>query len=110
MVYLRIFLVVLFFTSCNVERPGPFIGYTEMQTNLPGGRQVNINTMQAVMTGIDGQGHQLLAREWTMEPNTYTQFAGWSPDGNTAIINKGWKSPENALWEENFTLPPQTLT
>jgi Tol biopolymer transport system component len=34
------------------------------------------------------------------EPDTSTQFAGWSPDGKTAIIGVGWQSPENAKWEE----------
>ena len=34
------------------------------------------------------------------EPNTWTQFAGWSPDGRLAIVGRGWESPENAHWEE----------
>ena len=37
-----------------------------------------------------------LAEELTREPDTWTQFAGWSPDGKTAIIGRGWQSPENA--------------
>ncbi|MEZ6049028.1 MAG: hypothetical protein R3C11_26325 [Planctomycetaceae bacterium] len=32
--------------------------------------------------------------------NATTQFAGWSPDGRQAIINRGWQDPENAQWEE----------
>ena len=34
------------------------------------------------------------------EPDTWTQFAGWSPDGRLAIVGRGWESPENARWEE----------
>ena len=34
------------------------------------------------------------------KPHTWTQFAGWAPDGRTAIVGGGWESPENAAWEE----------
>ena len=43
---------------------------------------------------------RLVAEELAKEPDTGTQFAGWSPDGKTAIISTGWQSPENAKWEE----------
>ena len=36
----------------------------------------------------------------TREPDAWTQFAGWSPDGRLAIVGRGWESPENARWEE----------
>jgi Tol biopolymer transport system component len=32
--------------------------------------------------------------------NSWTQFAGWSPDGTQAIVNRGWQHPQNAEWEE----------
>ncbi len=76
------------------------IGYTEFRTNLPGGRQANVSTMQAAVVHLDGLGCRYVGAELTHEPNTSTQFAGWSPDGKTAIIGWGWKSPENAKWEE----------
>jgi hypothetical protein len=34
------------------------------------------------------------------EADTWTQFAGWSPDGKMAVIGIGWQSPDNAKWEE----------
>jgi len=76
------------------------IGYTEFRTNLPGGRQANVSTMRAVVVHLDGSGCRYLGEELTKEPNTSSQFAGWSPDGKTAVIGWGWKSPENAKWEE----------
>ena len=42
----------------------------------------------------------MLAEELANEPDTWTQFAGWSPTGKTAIVGVGWQSPENAKWEE----------
>jgi Tol biopolymer transport system component len=80
--------------------PDALIGYTEFQTNLPGGRQANIATMRACVVRADGTGRRILAEELTRQPNTWTQFAGWSPDGRIAIIGRGWESTENAKWEE----------
>jgi Tol biopolymer transport system component len=48
----------------------------------------------------DGSGRRVLAEQIAGEPDTWTQFAGWSPDGKTAVINRGWQDPENAQWEE----------
>ena len=78
----------------------PLIGYTELRTNLPGGRHANVRTMRATVVKSDGTGRKLVAEELAKEPDTWTQFAGWSPDGKTAIIGAGWQSPENAKWEE----------
>ncbi len=78
----------------------PLVGYTELRTNLPGGRHANVRTMRAAVVKADGTGRQLLAEELSKEPDTWTQFAGWSPDGKAAIIGVGWQSPENAKWEE----------
>jgi Tol biopolymer transport system component len=76
------------------------IGYTELHTNLPGGRHANVVTMRAALVKLDGGSRRLVAEELTREPNTWTQFAGWSPDGGTAIIGRGWESTENGKWEE----------
>ena len=84
----------------DAKRPRALIGFTEYQTNRPGGRQANLVTMRAGVVRADGTGHRLLARELVRQPNTWTQFAGWSPDGRQAIIGNGWESPENAAWEE----------
>jgi Tol biopolymer transport system component len=57
-------------------------------------------TMRAHVVKADGTGRRALAEELTREANTWTQFAGWSPDGRTAIVGRGWESTENARWEE----------
>ncbi len=78
----------------------PLIGYTELRTNLPGGRHANVRTMRAAVVRPDGTDRRLVAEELAKEPDTWTQFAGWSPDGKAAIIGAGWQLPENAKWEE----------
>jgi Tol biopolymer transport system component len=80
--------------------PDTLIGYTEYRTNVPGGRQANVRTMRAFVVKADGTARRTLAEDLTRAPNTWTQFAGWSPDGRTAIIGRGWESTENAQWEE----------
>lgn len=82
------------------KAPIPLVGYTEFQTNLPGGRHANERTMRAAIVRADGTGHRLLAAELADNPNAWTQFVGWSPDGRTAIVARGWQDPENAKWEE----------
>lgn len=84
--------------------PGSLIGYTELRTNLPGGRHANVTTMRAVVVTANGTGRQVLAQDLTREKHTWTQFAGWSPDGKTAIIGRGWESPENGKWEEDHKM------
>lgn len=78
----------------------PQLGYTQYRTDLPGGRHANVRTMRAAVIRTDGTGHRLLAEDLAREPDTWTQFAGWSPDGKLAIVGRGWQSPENARWEE----------
>ena len=80
--------------------PDALIGYTELTTNLKAGRHANIVTMRAMVVRADGTGRRIVAGELSNEPNTWTQFAGWSPDGRSAILGRGWESPENGLWEE----------
>jgi TolB protein len=77
------------------------IGYTEFQTNLPGGRHANVTTMRAAIVAADGTGRRTLAEDLTRERHTFTQFAGWSPDGRLAILGRGWESAENGKWEED---------
>jgi len=76
------------------------IGYTELRTDLSGGRHANVRTMRAVISSADGSGHREVAGELVDGPEAWTQFAGWSPDGKQAIIMRGWEDPENARWEE----------
>lgn len=79
----------------------PLIGYTELRTNLPGGRHANVRTMRAALVKADGTGRRLIADELANETDAWTQFAGWSPDGKIAIVSRGWQSPANAKWEED---------
>ena len=80
--------------------PQRLIGYTELRTDLPGGRHANVRTMRAAVVRANGTGRRLLAAELADGPEVSTQFAGWSPDGALAVIHRGWKSAENAAWEE----------
>ncbi len=76
------------------------IGYTELRTDLPGGRHANVQTMRACVMQVDGTGRKTIAEQLVDRPNAWTQFAGWSPDGAQAVVSVGWESPENARWEE----------
>ena len=80
--------------------PIPLLGFTELQTNLPGGRQANVRTMRARLVLADGTAARSIGEQLVDNSNAWTQFAGWSPDGKTAIVGRGWETPENAHWEE----------
>src|SRR5262249_13710618 len=80
--------------------PDLLIGYTEFRTDLPGGRYVNLETRRAVVVKADGTGRRVLAEELTKDKGYSTSFVGWSPDGKTAILIRGWESEENGKWEE----------
>ncbi len=82
------------------EPSAPLIGYTEFQTNLPGGRQANVRTMRAMTVQQDGTATHAIAAELVDKPNSWTQFVGWSPAGRQAIVARGWEDPKNAQWEE----------
>ncbi|HEY1859504.1 MAG TPA: hypothetical protein VGG61_04075, partial [Gemmataceae bacterium] len=81
-------------------QPNTLIGYTELRTNLPGGRHANVTTMRATVAKADGTGRRTIAEKLTREHDTWTQFAGWSPDGQKALVGRGRESPDNAKWEE----------
>jgi TolB protein len=93
----------------TVAKSEPLIGFTELQTNLPGGRHANVRTMRAVIAQADGSNRRLIGQDLITDENTWTQFAGWSPDGRQAIVARGWQDPENAAWEEehrSFRMEP----
>jgi len=75
------------------------VGYTELETGLPGGRHANVRTMRAMLVKADGSGRRAVGKD-LISPDAWTQFAGWSPDRKTAIVGRGRQSPENARWEE----------
>jgi TolB protein len=86
--------------SVRPAESAPWIGYTELRTDRPGGRQANVATMRAMLIRADGSGRHELVPSLARDPDTWTQFAGWSPDGGMAVVGRGWESPENARWEE----------
>ncbi len=96
-------LLALSFVGLQADEPrltDRQIGYTELRTNLPGGRHANVRTRRAVIVKGDGSGRQLVAQDLVDDPDAWTQFVGWSPDGEQAIVSRGWQDPENAQWEE----------
>ena len=100
-----LFITLLLTLVCSAgadESPGmfPLVGYNEHRTNLSGGRQPNISTNRAMVVQADGTGRREIGGELVNEAGAWTQFAGWSPDGKTAVVLRGWESVENALWEE----------
>jgi hypothetical protein len=88
--------------------PVPWIGYTLLRTDLPGGRHANVSTSRARMVRADGSGDRELGSELLGASDAWTQFAGWSPDGRLAVIHRGWEDPENARWEEEHPSPEGT--
>lgn len=78
----------------------PLVGYTEHRTNLPGGRHANVSTSRAMVVRADGAERRAIGAELVNEAGAWTQFAGWSPNGRTAVVLRGWESAENARWEE----------
>jgi TolB protein len=63
-------------TRAQSARAEWLIGYTELSTNLTGGRHANIITMRAVVSRADGTDRRLIAEELVREPNSWNQFAG----------------------------------
>ncbi len=86
--------------GAKAELPRTLIGYSEFRTDLAGGRHANVATMRAIVTRSDGTGRRVLVEELTRDPDAWSHFGGWSPDGRLAIVGRGWESPQNARWEE----------
>lgn len=86
-------------TVAAEPKPVQLIGYTEGRNDLPDGQFANWVTNRACTVKADGTGRRVLAEELAKKPHAWTQFAGWSPDGKTAIVGSHWESPENAAWE-----------
>jgi TolB protein len=97
-----ILFLLLTATTWSAE-PSPmesWIGYNEHRTNLTGGRHANVITNRAIVVKADGTERKSIGGDLLNEAGAWTQFAGWSPDGNTAVVLRGWESIENAQWEE----------
>jgi len=101
------FLFFSCFVTVHVHRicadePTPstqLIGYTEGVNNLPDGQFANWRTNRACVVRADGTERRVLVEIPANKPNSWTQFAGWSPDGRQAVFLRLWESPANALWE-----------
>lgn len=106
-----ILLILLGRTADSAERrPIGMIGYSELRTNLQGGRFANVSTSRAMVVRADGTGRRELAKQLAVKPNTWTQFSGWTDDGKHAMIHGCWEDPENAAWEEqhkSFRMEPE---
>jgi TolB protein len=104
---MKLTLTVLLFcffsltTKSDDAKPSCWIGYTEGKNDLPDGQFANWVTNRACVVKADGTQRHFMAEELTRKPHSWTQFAGWSPDGKSAIIGSHWESPENAAWERN---------
>jgi TolB protein len=99
-------LLLAFLTSAradsepsDAEQVLPLIGYTEGRNDLAEGQFFNWRTNQACVVRADGTERRVIAEELAREFNAWTQFAGWSPDGEQAVVLSLWESPENAAWE-----------
>ena len=93
-------VLLMCFFSLTVKgddaKPTYWIGYTEGRNDLPNGQFANWVTNRACVVKADGTQRRIVAEQLTQQPHSWTQFAGWSPDGGTAIIGSHWESPENA--------------
>ncbi len=76
-----------------------WIGYTQGRNDLPEGQFANWSTQRAHIVRADGSDRRAIAQELALEPNHWTQFAGWSPDGSRSVVLSIWEDRNNALWE-----------
>ncbi len=100
LVVLTVFVGVGSLVADEPELQDRTIGYTELRTNLEGGRHANVRTMRAALIQGDGTGYRRLAEGLADGPDAWTQLAGWSPDGRKAVVLRGWQDPGNAKWEQ----------
>jgi Tol biopolymer transport system component len=76
-----------------------WIGYSESRNDLPEGQFANGITRRAYVVRADGSQRRAIGSELADKENSWTQFAGWSPDGRHAIVYRSWEDPANAQWE-----------
>jgi Tol biopolymer transport system component len=81
------------------EPPPLLIGYTESRNDIEGGQFFNWETSRACVVRADGTGRRVIGEELIQQDHAWTQFAGWSPDGQQAVLLSLWESPDNAAWE-----------
>jgi Tol biopolymer transport system component len=98
-VYAGLLSLVNLSAAQSPPHPPYQIGYTEQRIDLSGGQFYNWETARACVIGGDGSGRRELAPDLAAGEHVWTQFSGWSPDGELAIIGRAWETPENAAWE-----------
>lgn len=81
------------------EHPPFVIGYSDMRCDDPRGQFYNWRTMRAMVVNGDGTGRREIAASTLTKPDSWTQFAGWAPDGSQAIVLAEWESEANFAWE-----------
>ena len=73
----------------SVSGGEPWIGFTRLRTNLEGGRHANVRTSRAMLVRANGTELREFGAAWVDSDNTWTQFAGWSPDGRHLVFVSG---------------------
>lgn len=81
------------------DRSYALIGYSALRCDDPRGQFYNWATQRSMIVRGDGTHCREIAGDLIDKPNTWTQFAGWSPDGRCALVYQCWESPENYAWE-----------
>jgi Tol biopolymer transport system component len=76
-----------------------WIGFSESRNDHPEGQFANWITRRAYIVRADGSQRRAIGAELADKEHSWTQFAGWSPDGRHAIIYSSWEDPANAQWE-----------
>ena len=80
--------------------PPGLIGYTRKRRDDPRGQFYNWLTSRAcVVPAAGGGAERELAPALVDRPGAWTQFAGWSPDGQTAIVCQCWEDEATYQWE-----------
>lgn len=77
----------------------PIIGYSDMRCDDPRGQYYNWRTMRAMVVDVNGKNLREVGGNLINEPNVWTQFAGWSPDGRYAILHRSFEDETNYAWE-----------
>ena len=85
--------------SARGESTEPWIGYSVGRNDLPTGQFDNWRTQRARVVKADGTNDRAIGEALIENENSWTQFAGWSPDGAQAIVLSLWEDPLNAAWE-----------
>ena len=75
------------------------VGFSDSRCDDPRGQTYNWRTKRAMVVAADGTGTREVGRSLIDQPDVWTQFAEWSPDGRIAVVHRTWESDENFAWE-----------